>query len=208
MDVMSPEQSLEFDQLDDEVRRLLGVADERPDAVEGAIDAALQAILKRCAPALMNSASPAGEGAEDAVQEALARFATRLREASFRERVTAGRPHAFLFVMVRNRAIDHRRAFGARMRTVDRLLEQEAGLSDSTGDQASLPDSLKRRDLERLLSVLSPVDKVLVMRFFAEGFTSNEVAEELSMTPAAVRQRGRRALQLIRDALLDEETGL
>lgn len=71
---------------------------------------------------------------------------------------------------------------------------------DESGE-ATASLGLSRHDVERLLAVLSPEDQLLTWRFFGEGWTSVELADELGMTSAAVRQRARRALRTIRDAL-------
>ncbi len=161
-----------------------------------AIEAVLRVLFTEHARVMSRAAAPldrTAESREDAIQDALTRFATRLQVPRFRRRLLDGRPLAFLLRMVRNRALDLRRAAQRRERTGRRLL-----IGPTTDPETSLLVRERRRTVRRLLSGLAPGERVLIDLFCLDGLSSRDVGNRLGLSAAVVRKRVSRTLERLR----------
>jgi RNA polymerase sigma-70 factor (ECF subfamily) len=89
-----------------------------------------------------------------------------------------------------------------RRRRPEQPLDVAAEVSTSRSEEKWHED---RSRLEHALDRLKPRDRVLLLLLSADGLTTEEVAEELSLSAVAVRVRAHRARKKLR-ALLKEES--
>lgn len=126
--------------------------------------------------------------AEDLVQETLAKVYARWR------RPLGGRidnPAAYAQTTLTRAFISSR-----RRRSSGEV--PYADLPDATGTDPSAAADL-RLDLADLLGGLSPVDRAVLVLRFVEDLGVDEVAQQLGLTPGAVKNRSMRALARVRD---------
>ncbi len=140
--------------------------------------------------------------AEDIGQEAF--LAAHRHMPHFRGEAST---RTWLFAIVRRRCLSALRTIRheARRRVSDpRATAEEA-------DARPLPAQLyelqeEQRRLARGLDQLPPLDRAVVGMYRHEGITTKDIAESLNITPAAVRQRVRRALQRLRTIMATLDT--
>lgn len=126
--------------------------------------------------------------AEDLVQETLARMFATWRK------VTMENAGAYAQTVLVRLFISQRRRRSSTERPVDSLPEIRADDDDSA----------LRLALRAALNELSPLDRaVLVLRYF-EDRSTEQVAQDLGRTNAAIRNRTSRALTRIREVLGDD----
>ncbi len=164
-----------------------------------AIEVVLRTLLREYADVMSRAAAPLDrttEGREDAVQDALTRFATRLQVPGFRQRLMSGRPLAFLRRMVRNRALDLVRAARRRDRLTQRLL-----LAPPTDPETALLVQERWRLASRLFAGLDADEGRLIELFCLRGMSSRDVGSRFGLSAAVVRKRVSRTLGRLRERM-------
>ena len=138
------------------------------------------------------------EDAEECVSDVFAEIFQHFGE------IREGRLHGYVGMVAKRRAIDAYR----------RLSVKEPGISLDEGGMQELPDdtdvaadaeqdSLRARLLERIRSLGEPDATILLQKYYYER-SSSEIAQSLSLQPAAVRVRAGRALQRLRNLLTED----
>ena len=100
--------------------------------------------------------------------------------------------------IARNTAIDRK-----RLKSFEMISKTEAfDLSGSTlrvdGDKSDI-------DIEHLIKDMPEKYKVLISKMFLEGYTQQEIADELDMPLGTVKTRLREAIKMLRESLKDEK---
>ena len=169
------------------------VAGER-DAVDLLLRAVRPAVLRYCRARLGGSATPADDVAQEAclaVLKALPRYRDE------------GRPFlAFVYGITAHKVADAHR-YGARNRT-----EPMAEVPDGPGAEAG-PELLALRgelseEMARLLGVLPPKQREILLLRVVVGLSAEETAEAVASTPGAVRVAQHRALTRLRKVLAEQ----
>lgn len=125
----------------------------------------------------------------------------------------AGQSHAMTWMgrIARNHAIDHLRRLAVRPTTSSESLQETSETSDDTGiDAAPRPDEWleleqQRRQVDRLLSSLSGVQRQVVLMSFGEGRSQSDIAAQLGAPLGSVKSWMRRALQQLKAAIEEGE---
>jgi len=116
----------------------------------------------------------------------------------------SGSPMTWMMSITRNRAIDV-----LRKRTEARLPEAPEHQDVPSGDPDPLALAVQSAELRALMACLSDVEpdhvKCLLMAYY-QGFTHEEIAEELGVPVGTVKSRVRRTLAKVRDCLADDGT--
>lgn len=136
------------------------------------------------------------DDAEDAAQEALLRAWQAW--PSLRDHSAA---RGWLLRITANVCKDWQRGrFGTRRRRDTPLADDDEGLA-LLGDDPGGSDAAASLDLRAAVNELEPALRVVVVLRHYAGLDATEIGTALSMPPATVRTRLRRALVLLRDRL-------
>lgn len=150
--------------------------------------AAYARLLGRLAPVIRGIVRARGaglgaEGCEDVVQEVM--LAIHLKRHTWREDAPL-RP--WLYAVARHKVVDAFRARGGR---VDLPVEDFAEVLPAPPD----PDTLAKRDTDRLLARIEPRAAEIVRALALDGDSAAETGARLGMTEGAVRVALHRALK-------------
>jgi RNA polymerase sigma factor (sigma-70 family) len=189
---------------EERLRQLIRAVDDAEAegrAIRPGIGAVLHALLNEFKGLLLESAEPligcSDHSPEDALQDALTRFASALQERALRQRLLDGRPVAFVRRMVRNRSLDLLKSRRRRDELAQRLSTQPQTRAVEP-DVRLLADESRRR-VDRLLKPLTEDDAVLLELFCVQGLSSAEVAARTGRSSAGVRKRVSRLLAQLRE---------
>jgi RNA polymerase sigma-70 factor (ECF subfamily) len=150
------------------------------------VDAALIAeMFQRHAPALALYARQWTPSADDCVQEALVELA--------RQPVAPDNPPAWLYRVVRNRAMNAARA--SRRRTA----HEQAAAADRTRLNRSPADPAEAVDLEDLLSQLEPSAREIVVLRVWGGLAWQEIAQVVGGSKSGAQRHYVQALEQLRN---------
>ncbi len=150
------------------------------------VDAALIAeMFQRHAPALALYARQWTASADDCVQEALVELA--------RQQAAPDNPPAWLYRVVRNRAMNAARA--SRRRTA----HEQAAAAGRTQSDRSPTDSAAVVDLEDLLSQLEPSAREIVVLRVWGGLAWQEIAEVVGGSKSGAQRHYVQALEQLRN---------
>ena len=156
--------------------------------------AAFRELYRRHAPSLLSALRRQcpGSDSEDLLQEV---FLSVWRRSSL-YRPERGEPLTWLFAILRNKVIDHRRRASAR----PRYEELDAERAESATAPSADPGD-RRLVLEQALVTLRPDERrALEMTYFA-GFTYEEAAAALQVPLGTLKSRISAALRRLRDVL-------
>jgi RNA polymerase sigma-70 factor, ECF subfamily len=124
---------------------------------------------------------------EDLVQDTWVRAAARL--ADFQWRSTF---RTWLTGILVNRIREHYRARGTRI-----FVE----LSEEVGEWPSAPDPVSQLELERVISLLSPGGRTVLILHDVEGYTHEEIGELLGIRPGTSKSQLSRARRAVANEL-------
>jgi RNA polymerase sigma-70 factor (ECF subfamily) len=128
---------------------------------------------------------------EDLVQEAFIRRENHLRNGGNIRDETA-----FLNAIMRNLIIDFQRR---KIRWTSRFVDREIGEYD--GFVAFNSDTDPHEELWEAISTLPPLQQEVLYKRFMEGYTQNEIAEQLETSPATISRIKDMALSRLRQQL-------
>lgn len=92
------------------------------------------------------------------------------------------------------------RAFGRLRKRIHRGATSDRTLDFDPADR--IPDTHLIMDLKQLIETL-PLDERLVIEMLRSGYAGTEIAEELQVSPQAVTRRKQKAIERLRQGLLD-----
>lgn len=111
-----------------------------------------------------------------------------------------GSPRSWIFVRLRSRALDRRKAAGV-IRTVP-LTAAQLERPGPDDDPSLAPD---RARIRRALQALSPAQRTVLVLGYFEGLSSSEIAERIDVPIGTVKSRVAAALRALRDGLAGPE---
>lgn len=139
--------------------------------------------------------SDSAEGAEDVAQDALMAALLALPRYDSRR----GTMDAWLWRIVANRWRDRGRRLARARAAMDRLRRAEPPFEESP--EAIALEHLDDATLISCVHRLPPSYRTVIAVRYGAGLSIQEAAESLSTTPMAVKQRTRRALDMLRAQL-------
>ncbi len=188
-----------------DVRALIRAIDVEPSPdpqLLNRIQRVLRVIVTRYAHQLLSAAAALRDlpdmDPEDALQDALAKFAKRLLVADFRQRMAAGSPYSFLWTMTCNRSRDLYTSHSARRRLVASLIRGRRDEGPQARPDQGLQDRDRRQAASELLRQLPEEDRQLVVLVCVEDRSSEEGGALVQKKASAVRKRISRALATLR----------
>lgn len=92
------------------------------------------------------------------------------------------------------------RAFGRLRKRIHRGATSDRTLDFDPAD--GIPDTHLIMDLKQLIEAL-PLEERLVIEMLRSGYAGTEIAEELAVSPQAVTRRKQKAIERLRQGLLD-----
>lgn len=128
--------------------------------------------------------------AEDLLQETFLTIAQKVSDLA-----PTARLDLWIFVVARNKWLDSRRRDRSRKAQLERMASTEAN--------SQPPDFVGTLDLNSVLSRLDEDDRNL-LALVAEGFSANDIAQVLLISPQATRKRIERARSLLESLLVAE----
>lgn len=138
------------------------------------------------------------DAVEEVVQETLARAIESLRSGGLSDRSSLG---SYVRGIARHVIAD---LFRARTRTRrSRVSTDPDSFPDSDDPLETLISREERRRIRRGLSLLSEGDREILMLSFFEGLRLREIADRWDLSSQVIRKRKSRALQRLRELLLD-----
>lgn len=135
--------------------------------------------------------------AEDLTQEV---FLKALMNRSLIESFNARQCKAWLFATARNLYCDQVRRAAKERELMEALLPD--GDEEPADETASAAVGLS--DLESLMGILEPADRMLFELRYGEGYNASELGEMLKLPPGTVRTRLLKIRTKLKDELLEE----
>lgn len=135
--------------------------------------------------------------AEDLTQEV---FLKALMNRSLIESFNARQCKAWLFATARNLYCDQVRRAAKERELMEALLPD--GDEEPADETASAAVGLS--DLESLMGILEPADRMLFELLYGEGYNASELGEMLKLPPGTVRTRLLKIRTKLKDELLEE----
>lgn len=135
--------------------------------------------------------------AEDLTQEV---FLKALMNRSLIESFNARQCKAWLFATARNLYCDQVRRAAKERELMEALLPD--GDEEPADETASAAVGLS--DLESLMGILEPADRMLFELWYGEGYNASELGEMLKLPPGTVRTRLLKIRTKLKDELLEE----
>ena len=135
--------------------------------------------------------------AEDLTQEV---FLKALMNRSLIESFNARQCKAWLFATARNLYCDQVRRAAKERELMEALLPD--GDEEPADETASAAVGLS--DLESLMGILEPADRMLFELRYGEGYNASELGEMLNLPPGTVRTRLLKIRTKLKDELLEE----
>ena len=118
--------------------------------------------------------------------------------------LSRGSLKGYISTLAKRMSIDEYRKCGARVKTVEMTDEQCDIISDTCNIQEDVERSIDEKALVRALKMLEQKDRTVLVRRYYYNQTSAEIAKSMNMTDAAVRKRISRAINKVRDILLNK----
>ncbi|MFC9227406.1 RNA polymerase sigma factor [Streptomyces decoyicus] len=131
--------------------------------------------------------------AEEAVDEAFEQLCLSWTEVLEQEN-----PNAYAWVVVKHRTIDHARARGRRPTVVDEAAFETAALRDAVDPIGELSESLH---IYTAIQALPERQHDVIVLQYCLGYSTQETADILGVTPAGVRSTTRYARHRLQRAL-------
>ncbi len=100
--------------------------------------------------------------------------------------------------IARNTAIDRKRLKSFEMVSKTESFDISQSTLRTDGNKADI-------DIEHLIKDMPEKYKVLIAKMFLEGYTQQEIADEMDMPLGTVKTRLRDAIKMLRDSLKDEK---
>jgi RNA polymerase sigma-70 factor (ECF subfamily) len=141
--------------------------------------------------------------AEDIAQEVLQRVAQALQENRLRE------PDAlpgFVFQTAKHVCLQWLRKRGREQRALEGFGQDSGEATSAAQPLTDLIDEERRSVVRRALQALAADDRHLIEQLYAHDTDPRELAEQLRITPGALRVRKHRALKLLSASLGEDVT--
>jgi RNA polymerase sigma-70 factor, ECF subfamily len=138
------------------------------------------------------------ENAEDVLQEVFVKVWKNI--ASYDK--SKGKLYTWLINIARNTAIDSLRAKGYKAKSQIQSLDNSVHSINKQYTTTIQPDHI---GLKTLVDKMKPEYKTLIDKLYFEGYTQEEVAEELNIPLGTVKTRIRAAINQLRDIFIEKE---
>lgn len=142
--------------------------------------------------------------ASDDIEEFTGYIFSKVYESRHRIDVSRGSLKGYISTLAKRMCIDEYRKHGARVKTVEMTDEQSELISDARDMQVDVERSMDERALVEALKMLEPKDRTVLVRRYYYNQTSAEIAKSMHMTDTAVRKRISRAMEKVRNILLNQ----
>lgn len=134
--------------------------------------------------------------AQDLVQEAWLRA---LRNEVVIAQIVPGKRRAWMYRTVKNLWTDHVRK--ARFETLESASENESSPADPFAREGSEEQAYSQAEWQLVLSKLPPEEATILVMRYVMGYTSGQIAEVFSLSPATIRWRLMSARRHLREEL-------
>lgn len=140
----------------------------------------------------------------DDIEEFVGYIFSRVYESRGSIDFSRGSLKGYISTLAKRMCIDEYRKHGVRVKTVEMTDEQSEIIPDMRNMQEDVERSMDEKALVDALKMLRRKDRTVLVRRYYYNQTSAQIAKSMNMTDAAVRKRISRAIDKVRDILLNE----
>ena len=142
--------------------------------------------------------------AADDIEEFVSYIFSKVYENRATIDFSRGSLKGYLSTLTKRMCIDEYRKYHVRVKTVEMTDEQSEQMADMRDMQEDVERSMDEKALVAALKMLNQTDRAVLVRRYYYNQTSAEIARAMHMTDAAVRKRIARAMDKVRNILLNQ----